>query len=67
MKKGYVFVIVFALVIAILSTFKYRIILANDPSQISGNVIIIQIVVLFMSFLIPELFLVRWYYKHKKH
>jgi hypothetical protein len=67
MKKGYVFVIFFALCIAILSTLKYRIILEKNSSQITGSIITIQIVVLFMSFLIPGLFLVRWYYKHKRH
>lgn len=66
MKKGYVFVVLFALCIAILSAFKYRIILKKDTSEITGSIIIVQILVLFISFLVPGLLLVRWYYKHKR-
>lgn len=41
---------------------------ASSLLAITGSIIIIiQIVVLFMLFLIPGLFLVRWYYKHKRH
>jgi len=66
MKKGYVYVILFSAFIASMLTLKYRIILEKDPNLRTGRIIIIQVVWLFISFVVPLLFLVRWYYKNKR-
>lgn len=59
-KKGYVYIIAFSLFVAISQTFKYRF-YSNEPI----NKIELKFLTLLLTFLIPGLFLVRWYYKKK--
>jgi hypothetical protein len=65
MKKGYVFVVFFALCITIFQTFKYGIVLKEDTSQITASFVILKIIAGFILFVIPGLLLARWYYKKK--
>lgn len=67
-KKGYVFIVIFALFIAVSRTFMYRYFMKRDFSEMSLYRILLQGLILFLIFLVPGLLLVRWYYrmKHKK-
>ncbi len=64
-KKGYVFVTAFALFIAFSQTFKYWFYDKRKLYQLSQNAIVLKLVIIFLVFFIPLLFLVRWYYKNK--
>jgi hypothetical protein len=65
MKKGYLFVVLFALFIAVSGIFHYRIFIAKDLSESPFEKLIIQGVILFSLFVIPGLLLTCWYYKQK--
>lgn len=65
MRKGYLFVVLFALFIAVSRSFYYRIFIKRDLGEATVNNLIIQGTVLFFVFLIPGLLAVRWYYKQK--
>ena len=65
MKKGYLFVLFFALFNAATRTYYYRAFVAKDLSEASVNKLVIQAVILFALFAVPGLLLARWYYKHK--
>lgn len=64
-KKGYIFIVLFALFISIVGTLKYRLYIKRDFDAVSLNDIIFRIVTGFLLYLIPGLLLVRWYYKMK--
>lgn len=59
-KKGYVYIIAFSLFVAIGQTLKSRF-YSNEPI----NKIELKFLTLLLTFLIPGLFLVRYYYKKK--
>lgn len=65
MKKGYLFVLSFALFIAFSRTYYCRAFVVKDLDEVSVNNFIIQAVILFALFALPGLILVRWYYKQK--
>lgn len=65
MKKGYIFVIAFALFIALTQTYKYRVFERKSLEPSTTNAIIAQIIMMFLLFLIPGLLIARWYYKNK--
>ncbi len=65
MKKGYLFVLLFALFIAASRTYYYRAFVARDLSEASIEKLVIQAVILFALFALPGLLLARWYYKQK--
>ena len=64
-RKGYVFIVFFSLFVGLSQSLKYRIFTKRDLSEATLNNLILQIVLLFLVFLIPGLLLVRWYYKMK--
>jgi hypothetical protein len=64
-KKGYLFIILFALFEALASIFMYRYFIKRDFSEINLYRILLQGLILFLIFLIPGLSIVRWYYKTK--
>ena len=64
-KKGYIFIVLFALFISIVGTLKYRLYIKRDFDLVSLNDIIFRIVTGFMIYLVPGLLLVRWYYRMK--
>jgi hypothetical protein len=63
LKKGYIFIVAFALFIAITRTFMYRYFIKRDFIEINLYKIPLQGLILFLIFLIPGLLLVRWYYR----
>lgn len=65
MKKGYVFVVFFALFIAVSLTWFYRAYTAKDLNEAPLTKLIVQAVILFTLFVISGIQLVRWYYKQK--
>lgn len=67
-KRGYIFIVFFALFVAVSRTFMYRYFIRRDISDMNLNRVLLQGLILFLIFLIPGLLLVRWYYrmKHKK-
>ena len=65
MRKGYVLVKLFSLFIAVTQSLKYRFFTKRDLGEETINNLVIQIVVLFLLFLIPGVLAVRWYYKQK--
>ena len=67
-KKGYVFIVLFALFVSIIGTLKYRLYIKQDFDVVSLNDIIFRIIFGFLIYLLPGLLLVRWYYiiKNKK-
>ena len=65
MKKGYVFVVLFALFIAVSRTWFYRAYIAKDLREVPLTKLILQGTILFSLFAIPGVLLVRWYYKQK--
>ena len=67
-KKGFVFIVFFALFIAVSRIFMYRYVIKRDFSEMNLYRILLQGLILFLIFLVPGLLLVRWYYrmKHKK-
>ena len=65
MKKGYSFVLFFALFIAVTRTFYCRAFVVKDLGAASVNKLVIQAIILFALFAIPGLFLALWYYKEK--
>jgi hypothetical protein len=65
MKKGYVFVVLFALFIAVAQTWFYRAYTAKDLSEAPLAKLVLQGTILFSLFVIPGVLLVRWYYKQK--
>lgn len=64
-KKGYIFVILFALFIAVSRTFIYWYLIKKDFSETNLCRILLQALILFLIFLIPGLLPVLWYYKIK--
>jgi hypothetical protein len=65
MRKGYLYIIAFALFLSITQTLKYRIYIKKDYHEVSLEHLLLQGAVLFVIFFLPGLFLVRWYYKQK--
>lgn len=65
-KKGYVFILLFSLSIAILQSLKYRLFIKRGLSEATTLNLVLQIVVLFIVLFVPGYFLVRWYYKKKE-
>jgi hypothetical protein len=65
MRKGYVFILIFSLFVAISQTLKYRIYIKHDWDAASQTKIVVQMMILFLITFIPGLLLVRWYYKLK--
>ena len=65
MRKGYVYIVVFSLFLAISGTLKYRAYIKRDLDQVTFGHICLQTTILFLTFVVPGLFLVRWYYKMK--
>lgn len=65
MKKGYVFVILFSIIIATLQSLKYRIFIKKDLSEATIKNLIIQSATLFSVLLVCGLLLARYYYKIK--
>ena len=65
MKKGYLFVLFFALIIAASRTYYYRAFVARDLNEASIDKLVIQAVILFALFALNGLLLARWYYKQK--
>ena len=65
MRKGYLFVVFFALFIAFSRSLYYRIFIKRDLGEATVNNLIIQGTILFLVLLIPGLFAARWYYKQK--
>lgn len=63
-KKGYIIVVLFSLFVAIGGTIKYRM-YKHDLNETHWKILVIQIIIGFLFYLIPSLFLVRWYYKMK--
>jgi hypothetical protein len=64
-KKGYVYVIAVALFSAFGQTFRYRFFEMRDLNQSTIAPIILQLLIVFLAFLLPGLFIARWYYKSK--
>ncbi len=65
-KKGYVFILFFALFIAVSRTFMYRYFVKKDFSEMNLYRTLSQGLILFLIFLIPGLLIVRWYYRMKQ-
>lgn len=65
MKKGYIYVIAFALFIALCQTFKYRFFERKNLPPSTTNAVIAQIIIMLLLFLIPGLLIARWHYKNK--
>lgn len=64
MKKGYVFITLFALFIASSQNFKYFF-YSNKEHLPASDTLWIKVIVLFLTVWIPGLSLARWYYKNK--
>jgi hypothetical protein len=65
MRRGYLYVIVFALISSIARSFFFRIFITKDLNRVTYSHLATQIIVLFITFLIPGLLLARWYYRLK--
>jgi hypothetical protein len=65
MRKGYLFVIMFALFLSTAHTLKYRVYVKKDYNEVALEHLLLQGTLLFLIFFIPGMFLVRWYYKQK--
>lgn len=65
MRKGYLFVVFFAVFIAVSRSLYYRIYIKRDLDEATVNNLVIQGTVLFLVFLIPGLLAALWYYKQK--
>lgn len=64
MRKGYWFVLIFSLFIAITQLIKTDMFVLKR-TNIDGTKFIIKVVIVFLIFFIPGCLLVRWYYKMK--
>ncbi len=64
MKKGYLYILIFSLFIAVCQAIKYRMFIKRDLAQ-NVHIFIIQTTSLFLLILIPGILVVRWYYKKK--
>ena len=64
-KKGYVFVVIFSLFIAIFYPLYYRFYLTTDLSKETFSKLIFHGLLMLFTALIPGLLMVRWYYKMK--
>jgi hypothetical protein len=64
-KKGYIFIMFFALFVSITGTLKYRLYVKRDFDVVSLNDIILRVLIGFLIYLIPGLLLVHWYYRIK--
>ena len=64
-KKGYAYVVLFSLFVAIGGTLKYRMYIKRDFNETPLHILVIHIILGFFIYLIPSLFLVCWYYKMK--
>jgi uncharacterized membrane protein len=65
MRKGYAFVIFFALFIGVSRTWFHRTYTTKNIDETPLEIFLLQVVILFLIFLIPGLLLARWYYKMK--
>jgi uncharacterized membrane protein len=65
MRKGYVYVILFALFIAVSQTWFHRTYTTKNIDETPLRILLLQAVIMFITFLIPGLLLARWYYKMK--
>jgi len=66
MRKGYVYILLFSLFVAISGALKYRMFIKKDLGRETFLNFILQIGVVFLVFYLPGLVIVRWYYKLKK-
>jgi hypothetical protein len=64
-KTGYVFIVLFALFVAVAGTLKFRLFIKRDFDEVSLGYIIFHIAIGFLIYVIPGILLVRWYYKMK--
>ncbi len=65
LRKGYVIIVVFSLFISIAGTLKYRAYIKHDLNQVTSQYLLLQISIAFITYVIPGVLLVRWYYKMK--
>jgi uncharacterized membrane protein len=65
MRKGYVFVIFFALFIGVSRTWFNRTYTTKNIDETPWEILLLQVVLLFLFSLIPGLLFVCWYYKMK--
>ena len=65
MKKGYLFVLFFALFSATSRTWYNRAFVTRDLDETSLTKLVIQGLILFALLALPGLLLARWYYKQK--
>jgi flagellar biosynthesis protein FlhB len=65
MRKGYLYILIFALMVSVLQTLKYRIYVFKDFSDRSLVFIFLQISFIFLIIFLPGIVFVRWYYKQK--
>ena len=64
-RKGYAYIVLSSLFVSISETLMYRAYIKQDLSEVSFTKILLQATILFLLFVIPGLFIVRWYYKMK--
>jgi len=65
MRRGYVLIILFSLLIAVLQSLKYRLFTRRDSGGEILDNLIIQTVILFLLLTGAGVLAVRWYYKLK--
>lgn len=65
MRRGYAFVILFALFIAVSQPLKNRYFVRKDIVDPTVTKLLLQMGILFVLFIVPGLLLARWYYKMK--
>ena len=65
LRKGYVFIVLFSLFIAISQSLKYRLFTKRDLSTETLHNLIIQAVSLFVVIVTVGILAVRWYYRMK--
>ena len=67
MKKGHWFVLVFSLFLATAQTIRNEVFVLKRTNFEIGKLLIVKFLAQFLVFLLPSLFLVRWYYKMKNN
>lgn len=65
LRKGYVFIVLFSLFVAISQSLKYRLFTKRDLSAETLHNLIIQAVSLFVVIVTVGIVAVRWYYRMK--
>jgi len=65
MRKGYLFVLFFALFLSTSRTWFHRKYTTKDIDIMPKDVLFLQVVTLYLILVIPGLLLARWYYKMK--